>query len=203
MLLLAACEDNELEINGLSPLVEAKFINNDTLASLNDSLTKIGQAINNIDARVIAIDTLIEDGDAEALTAERDSLLAEKALLTEKRTDVNQLKSVVESGKLQINRIFGDGGNGNILPSDSMTRYNLPLNINDSNSKIFIVIRDSIFWVSFDYTRDTVYEEGVIVVKANNVKLNSRSDNLDSVSFPCDTLNCNSSEAKATIYFKY
>lgn len=203
MLLLAACEDNELEINGLSPSVEAKFINNDTLKSLNDSLSKISQAINKIDARIVGIDTLLEDGDTEALTAERDSLLAEKAILTEKRTDVNQLKSVVESGKLQINRIFGDGGDGNILPSDSMTRYRLPLNINASSSKIFIVIRDSIFWVSFDYERDTVYEEGVIVVKANNVKFSGRSDNLDSVRFSCDTLNCNSSEAKATIYFKY
>jgi len=197
-----SCEDNTLEIQGLSPKIKAKFINNDSLQGVLLTIQANNQELTNVRDSITELDALIAGGDQTDYAANFESLNTQEDSLLDVRQFLNQLRNVILNGEIYIQKIAGTGGDGEVIYEigDSLQVFDLPLNINSSNSEFLITIEDTEYGIAFTYDRDTVVKEGSVVIEANNIKLLNFSG-LDSVSFPCDTLNCKSFEARATLYF--
>ncbi|MTI22915.1 hypothetical protein E1176_17920 [Fulvivirga sp. RKSG066] len=197
---LVACEDNELEIDGKTPSIRAKFINADSLNYLDSVTTILSAQITDIDDSVFILDSLVQAGDSTDYTQNFETLEDLKSELSAERSDFNQIKTLINSGDVKLDLITGFGAEAELLFEDSATAYRLPLNINSDISEFLIKIENMSHGVSFIYDRDTVVAEGKIFIEATNIKV--RDINVfDSVRFPCDTLNCNSNEASITLYF--
>jgi len=200
LLCLASCGDDELEVDTITPTVKAKFINGDSLQKVKTLITEINAEITAIDDSVAALETLIDEGDETDYTENFLSLDEKRDELTTEKSSVTKIKTTIESGDVFIQKISGTGAIGEITFTDSSTSYSLPLNVNADISDFLIQINDTEYGVSLSYERDTLLKEGFIAIEANQIKLIEFSA-FDSVKFPCDTLNCKSYEASATLYF--
>lgn len=196
-LAVIACEDNELQIEGFSPKVEATFINNDSLAAVDSLIIDYDTLISRIGAKLDSLDSL--DLTAEIQT-QIDSLELEEDLARDERSDINAIKNIILRGLLQIDFVTGIGNFDNITYEDSLSTYQLPLNVNADSSEFLIRILDKTMSLFFTYKRDTFFTEGRIIIEADSVKLRSFKG-ADSVIYNCDNVNCKSYEARATIYF--
>ncbi len=197
---LISCEDQELEIDNLSPSVSAKFINADSLQKLNALIANIDQQVALIEDSTAALDTLISNGDETDYSANFESLDNQEDSLKSVKSTYNSIKTTINSGLLLIDQITGNGADVLTFDGDSLTGYNLPLDVRSDFSELFIEIQGIEHSVNFSYTRDTLLSEGSIIVEANNLNI-TNATGFDSVYFFCDTINCNSNEASATFFF--
>jgi len=200
---IISCEDDTLEIDGLSPKIEARFINNDSLAKVNAAIAVIDTTLEDIEDSVAYLDSLILAGDPTDFSDNFQSLNIMESQLNDDKSDLQSVRSTIISGEVYIESIAGTGGTDEIEfddPRDSNSVFNLPLNVNADISQFLILIQDTQYSVTFNYERDTLVREGNIFIEASNIKLVGFTA-LDSVRFPCDTLNCKSFEARATLYF--
>lgn len=194
-----SCQDQELEIENISPAVKATFINADSLQKLDLLIAGVNVQIATINDSTELLDELINNGDQTDYSENFESLDDQKDSLNSIKSDYNSVKTVINSGLLFVNQITGEGAEA-LTFEDSLTRYNLPLNVNTSFSELLVDIQGTIYSINFEYTRDTIFTEGKIIIEAENLEL-TNATGFDSIYFFCDTLNCNSNEASATFFF--
>ena len=197
---LISCQEEELKIENLSPSVRAKFVNADSLSQLDSLIIDIDTLIAMNTDSAARLDTLIVNGDSTDYSANFESLDDESDSLKSRRSFFNSVKTKINSGLLLVDRITGVGAEELTFDGDSLTRFNLPLDVNANFSEVFIEIEGILYTVSFTYQRDTVVSEGVIRIEANNLNI-STTTGFDSIYFFCDTVNCNANEASATFFF--
>ncbi|MEP1891338.1 MAG: hypothetical protein ABJJ14_06700, partial [Cyclobacteriaceae bacterium] len=119
----------------------------------------------------------------------------------ELKTFLDDILSVIESGKVQLERVTIDENGNSEEYADSSTLYNLPLLMQEYNFTTFLIDldgeRDTI---SFSYTTDLeVDEERRVKMRAYNI--DTVSYTYDSLLFECNTSECLSNEVLVTIYF--
>jgi len=201
-LTIISCEDDTIEIEGLSPKIEAKFINNDSLVKVNAAISIINDELAIISDSIDYLDSVILAGDPTDYSENFQSLNTMESQLDSEKSDLQAIRSTINAGEVYVQRIAGTGGSGEVVfdIGDSNRVFNLPLNINANNSEFLIYIQNNQYSIAFSYERDTLVRESRIFIEASDIKLVDFTA-LDSVDFPCDTLNCKSFEASATLYF--
>ena len=210
------------------PTVSLKFINRDSLLSINDSLDITNDSLTSMSERrdsltnktnswestIAMLRDSIEDGKDQYISDTvkyDDSLqtaLSQISLIDTALVYTNELKdflddilSVIESGKVQLERVtIHENGNSQEY-ADSSTTYNLPLLMQDYNFTTFLIDLDgNRDTISFSYITDLeVDEERRIKMRAYNIDTVSYS--YDSLLFECNTSECLSNEVLVTIYF--
>ncbi|UII30136.1 hypothetical protein LVD17_17720 [Fulvivirga ulvae] len=196
-----SCEENEPEITGIEPFFRVKFINQDSISKLNDSLAIINAELKGIADSLVVIDTL-ENRDEDAdYTANKEALNAYKKALTEGKTDVNAIITLINSGKVYVTSLEAQNGIATLIYEDSLTLYRFPLNTNADFSRFIVTIDRQEYSLDAYYTRETIEEERYIVIKAYNFDIRDYAgfDSLK-ISQP-DSINYSSNEATVTAYF--
>jgi len=195
-----SCEEQELEIDNLSPSVSAKFVNADSLQKLDVLIADINEQIAQITDSSEVLDSLIDSGDPIDYSANFESLDDKEDSLKSAKSTYNSVKTTINSGLLLVDQITGSGADALTFDGDSLTGYNLPLDVRSDFSELLIEIQGNAYSVNFSYQRDTILAEGAIIIEANNLNI-VNATGFDSVYFFCDTINCNSNEASATFFF--
>jgi len=197
-----SCEDQSPEIDGLTPYVTAKFINQDSISEIDSIILAINADITLINDSTDYLDSLIQNGDSTNYNANFESLDEQKAQLNTTKNQWGKTKNTLKSGEVVLQWLSGVGASDTLTrkEDESQTTFGLPLNINADVSEFLLLIDSVEYGVSFQYERDTIYKEGAITIEASNIKL-IQLVSFDSARFPCDTLNCKSYEATATLYY--
>ncbi|MEQ8477750.1 hypothetical protein [Fulvivirga sp.] len=184
-----SCAEEEEELEGIEAITSVKFIDNDSLASLNASKSSKSAMVKTIEARITAIDA---DPNKGALLDEKDSLNKVKSTLNEEIKTLNTLITNVNSGLAEVSSI-------NSVPPNVKAKklHTLYLNSNDTISKYSIIIYDRLDTLDLVYEQEFQYVENQLKVISSGVRVNHHS--YDSVTVSCK--NCLSHDAQLTVYF--
>lgn len=197
---MMSCDDNELDLTGAEPFFKIKFINQDSLDQLTIRQKEIKTEIGVIDDSVAVIDKLVADGDETDYSENLSSLKDQKTALTKEQKIVNANISSIKSGKVQLDKVAGDNGEGEITYEDSLTSYKFPLNSNTDISQYFITIDGETYTLEAIYSRETVVKERTVTILAKNFAITSYSFDTIKIS-QRDSTNFSSHEATVTAYF--
>ncbi|GAA0894819.1 hypothetical protein GCM10009122_45010 [Fulvivirga kasyanovii] len=196
-----SCEENEPEITGIEPFFRIKFINQDSISTLNDSIAIINAELEAIADSLVVIDTL-ENRDEDADFSEnKEALNAYKKLLNEDKTELNAIITLINSGKVQVTSVRAQNGIATLVYEDSLSLYRLPLNTNADFSRFIVTIDDQEYSLDAYYTREIREEERYVVIKAYDFNIPDYTQ-FDSLKISQrDSTNFSSNEATATAYF--
>lgn len=196
-----SCEENEPEITGIEPFFRIKFINQDSISTLNDSITIINAELKAIADSLVVIDTL-ENRDEDADFSEnKEALNAYKKVLNEDKTKLNAIITLINSGKVHVTSVRAQNGKATLVYEDSLSLYRFPLNTNADFSRFIVTIDDQEYSLDAYYTRDIREEERYVVIKAYDFSIPDYTQ-FDSLKISQqDSTNFSSNEATATAYF--
>lgn len=197
---LTGCEETSLEVGRAEAFFKVKFINRDSLVSLNSHINVVNGQIRAINDSLNAIEQREENGDETDYSEMIDSLNLKKDSLDAAKIHFNEVIATINSGKIQIDRLTAEGGAGDITFRDSLTLFHFPLNSNADSSQYFVTIEDETDTIMVTYARETVVAERRVEINAYNFKIIDHTfDDLEITQ--SDSTNLPSNEATATFYF--
>ncbi len=208
------------------PTVSFVFINQDSINNLDDSLAVFAfndsALVANIDSLDVLRDSLqvvsdsIENGgslnsqkmDLEQWISERQT---DSLLFTNKNEDAdslttvfNQIKSIINSGLMQVEQIeiLGTSFVEVYDDIDSATSWSIPLSFDKSFTQYEVTIADFTDIIELDYdVFQEVDEERNVLVRTENLRvIDKMYMEIDSVKSNCDE-NCIDGETVFTFYF--
>ncbi|MFY0599038.1 MAG: hypothetical protein JXR03_05165 [Cyclobacteriaceae bacterium] len=210
------------------PTVKVKFINRDSLISLNDSISITEDSISNsntfkdsLSTQVREWNTLmnmlrdsIDDGkdqyiadtlkiDDSLTIAQAQIQLIDTAIVKteEVKVGLSSILSTVLSGKVLVDQVKILENEAVATYSDSSELYSLPLLMQNFNLTSFAIdIGDKSDTISFSYTTD-LFVDTERRVEMRAFDIDTVSYTYDSLLFECNTSECLSNEVLVTVYF--
>ncbi|MEM8565616.1 MAG: hypothetical protein AAGF85_04100 [Bacteroidota bacterium] len=196
--LASSCEDVELETTGIDPFFRIKFINADSLSTLDNLIAAIEERIEIIDDSLVFYDTLDNGTDVSNIV---ERLNLERSAIDTERTEFNSTKAIIESGSVVVNSITSSTGVDAKLPGiDSTTLFSIPLNPAQDVSLFEISLDGTLYDLEANYTRNTVVELRTVIVQALDLDVTSSSFEVQSIEYE-DSLSNNSLDAIVTVHF--
>jgi hypothetical protein len=171
------------------PFVNLRFFNIDSLVKVRDTLAFLNDSLDRIEEAIGAGDTT----------------LTEKKETIESGIDLfDQVENNILDGKIRIDEVFGDGGEGPLLfrdslTNDSLTVFRFPLDMNRDESSFTIDFGEESNEISFSYIREIDQGGDFIVLRVYDVGVTGHS--FDSVRLICNLDQCLSNETTFRIYF--
>lgn len=195
---MEACDEAEPEIRGIDPFFKIRFINADSINSLNIIIDEIDTRVDIIDDSLALLDTLNNGTD---FTEDITRLTIEKALINSEKSEFNRTISLIETGSVVVNSITSTSGIDAKIPGiDSTTLFSVPLNPAADFSDFEISLGGKLFDLQTKYTRNTVTKERTVIVEALDLELSSTLFESLLLEYE-DTLSNNSIDAVVTAYF--
>ena len=201
LLMCMSCQHEDPEITGLAPYFRVKFINQGSIDILEDSIALVDKALEDISDSLTVIDSLEIIYDTLDLSVNKESLSDLRQIFNEKKTGYNSSISLINSGKMKVQKIEGDDGSGTISYSDSLTLYKIPLNPNTDFSRFYIYIEGSEYSIDTRYERNTIEDNRNIIIQATNFEVLDQSGFRDLSISNSDSVNLTSDGATIVAYF--
>lgn len=196
-----SCED-ESDFIRTEPYFKVKLINQDSLDKLTVRSGEITTRIKAIDAELKTIADAIAAGDDTDYSTIKAELGAEKVALEKEKTTVTATIKTVKSGKVQPDKLEGDGGITEVVYTDSLTLFKFPLNSNTDVSRYTLTIAGEPYFLEATYTRETIFNERTVSVLAHNFKITEHDEKFSAISiWQPDSTDFSSHEATVTLYF--
>lgn len=186
---LLSCAEDDMQLEGIEPITSVKFVDNDSLVSLNATKSNKNATVTAINARITEIDAAENKGE---LLEEKDSLNAVRSELNEEIKTLNTLIANVNNGLAELSSI-------NSIPPNVKAKplHTLYLNSNDTISRYSIIIYNRLDTLDLNYDLEYQFVENQLKAIATGVRVNYHS--YDSVVVSCK--NCLSHDAQLTVYF--
>ena len=194
-LFIVSCDPcDDCDTLSFEPTVSLVFINQDSIAEL-DTLISINAL------KTDTLDSIIGTIDSEE-TFKIDSLNKVKSDLDSANGVYNSIKSTINSGLLQLDRIEILGTGTEFIYEDSATVWSIPLSYDAAFNQYEVTIKgiSDIIELSYENFQE-LNEERNLLIRANNIQVVSFTKNkIDSILTNC-VEPCVDGEATFTIYF--
>lgn len=207
------------------PTIDLMFINADSLSKLNDSLSinelNSGLLVSLLadisdtliflnDSLDVVQDSIANGGDLaseetsilnaiEEFTLEQTTATANSELLDSLTTIMNDVVTVINTGKVPITVIEFIETGDTLLYLDSAINYTVPLSFDKSFVQYGITIDDFTYEIELDYTiSEETDEERNVLIRAKNIQIILPTNSFDSLQ-ACET--CTDGTASFILYF--
>lgn len=195
---ILSCEEPNINTNRLDPAIRATFIDNDSIVAMEVTIDGLTTEIAVINDSLEVIDSLINAGDPNDYTMEIEALNAEKDAIVDERAEVSAQLSQVSQGNILIDQVTAINAINDIFYDESRSIYRLPLDPGNGETQFFILYNGAINSATFTYETDTVLTNRTVKIIARELSL--PTFDYDSVKFSCDTLDCSSENARVIFY---
>ena len=222
--LIVCCAEEE-EVFFFDPTLKVKFINADSLLTLNDSLqitndsvtvvndtlTYFSDSLSILEDSISVLNDSIDIGRTDYIPT-RDDLVAIETTFTETVTAMEEVASLladvitsitavvatIEAGEVWVSKLTNTANGQSIAYEDTTDVYRVPLSMNSDDTDIEVEIDGSVYGFSLNYSREEgVDEKRRIQVLVSNIQVNSLTG-FDSTS--CVSNNCEN-ESTVNFYF--
>ncbi len=171
------------------PFLNLKFFNIDSLIKVEDTLAVIEDSLDIINNKIQEGDTTLSDL---------------KEALVKQQNNYTQVKNNINQGKIRIDEVFGNTGEGPLLfrdslTNDSLTNFRFPLDMNMDESTFIVNIKQRSDKIGFKYIRETDRGGKDIIIRIYSISLSTST--YDSVEVVCNKEICTSNETTYKIYF--
>lgn len=204
------------------PTIDLMFINSDSLNKIETQLSIIDFNDSALSSHINVLDTLRDrleeaqlglDTGNTSLEEEKELILV---LIPENQTDsslfatlnqdadsissvLNETKSTINSGLLQVTQIEFIETGDTLLYLDSATNYTIPLSFDKSFTQYAITIDGATYQIEVDYTTfEEIDVERNVLLRAKDIQIILPMNSFDSLQ-SCET--CTDGEASFILYF--